>query len=227
MGGSIFSPGATIPTTTVETGHGFSDLAPLVPVLAQVRVVGLGESTHGTREFFQLKHRMFEFLVSELGFTAFVLEANFTASAAVDHYVLTGEGAPARLLAGLQLWPWNTEEVLALIQWMRAYNADPAHPRKLRFYGMDATLSVGPARAMLDYLAQVDPAYRADATLARTGLPLFALDLRGAPTDGPVATYLETPVGMREIGAAYTPGASTWLGDRSTSLAKYTQSASS
>ncbi|WP_395825124.1 erythromycin esterase family protein [Archangium minus] len=51
---------------------------------------------------------------------------------------------------------------------------------------------------------RIGPASREslDASLARTGLPLFALDLRGAPTDGPVATYLETPVGMREIGAA-------------------------
>ncbi len=151
-----------IPLSTVEAGHGFADLAPLTPVLSGVRVVGLGESTHGTREFFQLKHRMFEYLVNEHGFTVFGIEANFTEAFAVDHYVLTGEGDPARALAGLHFWTWNTEEVLALIHWMRAYNADPAHTRKLRFYGMDSQYSVGPARAVLDYLAQVDPAYRAE-----------------------------------------------------------------
>jgi erythromycin esterase len=153
---------AAVPLSTAEAGHGFADLAPLTPVLAGARVVGLGESTHGTREFFQLKHRMFEYLVSELGFTVFTIEANFTEAFAVDHYVLTGEGDPARALAGLHFWTWNTQEVLALIHWMRAYNADPAHPRKLRFYGMDSQISIGPAQALLDYLAQVDPAYRAE-----------------------------------------------------------------
>src|SRR5689334_16326919 len=46
---------------SVEAGNGFDDLQPLKRVLADVRVVGLGEATHGTREFFQFKHRMVEF----------------------------------------------------------------------------------------------------------------------------------------------------------------------
>jgi erythromycin esterase len=189
-----------VPLSTVEAGHGFADLAPLTPVLAGVRVVGLGEATHGTREFFQLKHRMFEYLVSELGFTVFTLEANFTEAFAVDHYVLTGEGDPARALAGLYFWTWNTEEVLELIRWMRAYNADPNHPRKLRFYGMDSQLSPGPAQALLDYLAQVDPAYRAEVEPWLTRL----LDLGelngGMPDEATVraASYI-TPV--RELRA--------------------------
>jgi erythromycin esterase len=184
-----------IPLSTVEAGHGFADLAPLTPVLAGVRVVGLGESTHGTREFFQLKHRMFEYLVSELGFTVFTIEANFTEAFAVDHYVLTGEGDPARALAGLYFWTWNTEEVLELIRWMRAYNADPAHPRKLRFYGMDSQLSPGPAQALLDYLAQVDPAYRAEAEPWLTRL-LSLSELNGGSSDDAMvraASYI-TPV---------------------------------
>jgi erythromycin esterase len=171
---------AAIPLTTVEAGNGFTDLAPLAPRLADVRIVGLGEATHGTREFFQLKHRMFEFLVSELGFTVFAIEANFTEALAVDHYVLTGEGDPARALAGLYFWTWNTEEVLSLIQWMRAYNADPAHSRKLRFYGVDSQISVGPAQVMLDYLAQVDPAYRAEVEPWLTRLLQFS-ELAGTP----------------------------------------------
>jgi erythromycin esterase len=38
-------------------------------------VVALGEAAHGTREFFHFKHRLFEYLVSELGFSVFALEA--------------------------------------------------------------------------------------------------------------------------------------------------------
>ncbi len=173
---------AAVPLTTVEAGHGFADLAPLKPSLAGVRIVGLGEATHGTREFFQLKHRMFEFLVSELGFTVFALEANFSEGLAVDHYVLTGEGDPAKALAGLHFWTWNTEEVLALIEWMRAYNADPAHTRKVRFYGVDSQISIGPARALLDYLAQVDPAYRTEVEPWLTRL-LSSSELYGGSED--------------------------------------------
>ena len=62
--------GNVIPLKTVEAGHGFADLQPLKKVLKSARLVGLGEATHGSREFFQMKHRMLEFLVKEMGFNA-------------------------------------------------------------------------------------------------------------------------------------------------------------
>ncbi|MCH7872711.1 MAG: erythromycin esterase family protein [Planctomycetes bacterium] len=58
---------------TVEAGHGFADMQPIKAMVGSARIVGLGEATHGTREFFQLKHRMVEFLVEEMGFTIFAI----------------------------------------------------------------------------------------------------------------------------------------------------------
>ncbi len=48
---------------TVQPRSGFSDMEPLKKVIGGSRIVELGEATHGTHEFFQLKHRMLEFLV--------------------------------------------------------------------------------------------------------------------------------------------------------------------
>src|SRR5262249_37538436 len=62
--------------TTPEAGHGFADLQRLKPVIGGARIVSLGEATHGSREFFQLKHRMLEFLATQMGFTIFSIEAN-------------------------------------------------------------------------------------------------------------------------------------------------------
>ncbi|MBF5041526.1 erythromycin esterase family protein [Aggregicoccus sp. 17bor-14] len=146
-----------LPLSGVEAGQGFADLAPLAPQLSGARVVALGEATHGTREFFQLKHRLLEYLVLEQGFTAFAIEANFGEALAVDDYVVHGKGSAAAALAGLYFWTWNTEEVLALIEWMRAYNQDPAHARKLHFYGVDMQYSAASASALQAYLEQVDP----------------------------------------------------------------------
>ncbi|MGH8248661.1 MAG: erythromycin esterase family protein, partial [Gammaproteobacteria bacterium] len=42
-----------------------------------------------------------------------------------------------------------------------------------------------------------------DATLAATGIPLFALDLRKAPKSGPVAAWLIESHKTRSIGAVY------------------------
>ncbi|AGC43114.1 erythromycin esterase [Myxococcus stipitatus DSM 14675] len=147
-----------VPLTTVEAGHGFADLQPLKPWLAKARVVALGEATHGTREFFQLKHRLMEFLVTELGFNIFALEGNFSEALVINDYVLHGKGDEAQVLDNL--FPiWRTEEVMALIRWMRAYNADPRHTHKLKFYGVDMQDTVRPTRALLDFFARVDPAF--------------------------------------------------------------------
>jgi hypothetical protein len=59
---------AAIPLKTTEPGHGFEDLRPFRELIGDARIVSMGEATHGTREFFQLKHRLLEFLVTEMGF---------------------------------------------------------------------------------------------------------------------------------------------------------------
>lgn len=43
-----------LPVQHVEASNGFSDLQPLQKMRKDVKVVGLGETTHGTREMFQL-----------------------------------------------------------------------------------------------------------------------------------------------------------------------------
>lgn len=145
-----------IPLQTAEAGHGFTDLQPLKAVIGNARLVALGEATHGTREFFQLKHRMLEFLVTEMGFTVFGIEATMPEAFDVNEYVLHGTGDPGKALAGLYFWTWDTEEVLELIEWMRRYNADPTHDRKVKFYGFDMQHPTRAVKVMAHYLRQVD-----------------------------------------------------------------------
>ena len=144
--------------STVEAGHGFADMQPLKKIVGEARVVSLGEATHGTREFFQLKHRMLEFLVNEMGFNIFAIEATMPESFDINEYVLTGQGDPAKALAGIYFWTWDTEEVLGMIEWMRRYNADAQHTRKVKFYGFDMQSAARAAKVTLAYLRRVDPA---------------------------------------------------------------------
>jgi hypothetical protein len=119
-----------IPLRTVIAGNGFDDMQPLRKIIGSAHLVALGEATHGTREFFQLKHRMLEFLVNEMGFTVFGIEASMPEAFNINEYVLTGKGEPDKALASFYNWVWNTEEVLDMIKWMRSYNADPLHTKK-------------------------------------------------------------------------------------------------
>jgi erythromycin esterase len=148
---------AAIPLVSVSPTEGLKDMTPLGAVIGNARIVAMGEATHGTREFFQLKHRMLEFLVEKKGFTLFGIEANWPESLAVNEYVLNGTGDAAQVLDGLYFWTWNTEEVLDLIRWMRRYNQDPKHTKKVKFFGFDMQVAHLAARNVEMYLAKVDP----------------------------------------------------------------------
>ncbi|MBL9138647.1 MAG: erythromycin esterase family protein [Verrucomicrobiales bacterium] len=115
-----------------------SDLRPLKEWVGDRRLVALGEPTHGTREPLALRNQLFQLLVQESGFTAIALETGFSESKAVQNYIDGGPGEPRELLRQQLSWGFGGfPENLALVEWMRAYNADPGHRRKLRFYGID------------------------------------------------------------------------------------------
>lgn len=127
--------GRAIPLGRLEPGSGLAELDPLRAVLAGVSLVGLGEATHGSAEFFLLRWRLTEFLVKELGFTTLAIEASAAAARAVDAYVTTGVGDAREVLAGLGFWTLNTTEMLTVLERLREHNRTAARP--VRFVGVD------------------------------------------------------------------------------------------
>ena len=126
-----------LPLGSVTDGEDFSDLEPLKEILKNVRIVGLGESTHGTREFFQLKHRVTRFLVEQMGYMAFTIEAGVLPCMNIDEYAFMGKGDRAKALASQGYWTWDTEEVTDLIEWMRQHNLNCRRGEECRFIGYD------------------------------------------------------------------------------------------
>ncbi len=135
---------AAVPLDSLAADAPTTDLQPLHHVLGGVRIVGLGEATHGTREFFRLKHRPLAFLVRESGCTALAMEASESAAPAVDAYVRHGIGSAPAAVAGLGFWTWRTREVLAMVEWMRTYNEERPESEQVRFLGIDPQ-KCGPA----------------------------------------------------------------------------------
>jgi erythromycin esterase len=138
--------------STDDPGATDADLAPLRQMIGNASIVGVGEGTHGTREFFRMKHRVFQYLVRNLGFDHFSIEATLPEALAVDHYVQTGVGDPVALVRAMRFWTWSTEEVYDLVRWMRAWNASGGQPR-LRFSGFDMQVP-GVAIDSLDAFAE-------------------------------------------------------------------------
>ncbi len=147
-----------VPFTTTNPGGGYDDLARFGQMIGDARIVGLGEATHGTREFFTMKHRLVEYLVKEKGFTVFGIEATHTEAHRVNDYINGGPGDPVVLLTNLYFWTWNTREVADMLRWMREYNATAPADKKLSFYGFDMQFSRVAMDSVVSYLRAIDAA---------------------------------------------------------------------
>lgn len=88
---------AAHPLRTTEPGGSTADLRALSAMVGDAEVVGLGEATHGSHEFFTMKQRVFRHLVETKGFTTFALEMSWSGGLRIDDYLQTGEGDARRL----------------------------------------------------------------------------------------------------------------------------------
>jgi erythromycin esterase len=126
-------------------------------MIGDARIVALGEATHGTKEFFTMRHKILECLVIEEGFNIFAMEASWHRANHINEYVQTGQGVPRRLLQNLNLWPWFTNEVLDLIVWMHDYNQTPGNTPSLTFAGFDVNMITGIFYGFGQLLRQTQP----------------------------------------------------------------------
>jgi protein-L-isoaspartate(D-aspartate) O-methyltransferase len=137
------------------------ELGPLLDRIGTARVVLLGEATHGTSEFYQMRARITRELVERFGFTIVAVEADWPDAARVDHYVrhtpfsTGGEEAFTRF----PVWMWRNQEVHDFVGWLHDHNERIDEPEaRVGFYGLDLYSLTSSIEAVLRYLQQVDPA---------------------------------------------------------------------
>jgi erythromycin esterase len=181
---------AVRPIRLVTGLNAVADLRPLKDLVGQRRVVALGESTHGAHEPLALRNHLFQLMVAESGFTAIALETGFSESKAIQRYIDGGPGDACKLVRQQMTWGFGGfPENLALVEWMRAYNADPAHGRKLRFYGID--LSGAGDGAFPRARRAVDDVLDTLATRDTEAAKVFRLDLEPILTRFSSSRYSE------------------------------------
>lgn len=112
-------------------------LQPLVDYLGDSPLVGLGEATHGTAEFYALKDKLFRLLVTEKGFKAIVFEIPWGRALAVNDYVTGPGGSAEAVVDQIYYWTYDTEEVIDLVQWIHDYNQNLPDEDKIYFVGCD------------------------------------------------------------------------------------------
>ena len=168
----IPTPESPIAHLIRETCHPISDiseveLGSLLEQIGDARLVLLGEATHGTSEFYEMRTRITTELVMRRGFNIVAIEGDWPDAARVDHYVRALEFPPGETATFIRFptWMWRNQEVVKLIEWLKSHNDVVDDPeRRVGFHGLDLYSLYKSRDAVLRYLDDVDPHA---ATIAR------------------------------------------------------------
>ncbi len=162
-----WAKGSLAPLMTVNPSSSAKDLEPLGRMIGDKPLVALTEGLHFAAEPLEFRNRVLQYLVQRKGFTAIAIESGVVEGRAVHEYVRGGEGDLAKVMRqGFSYTFDRLPQNEALVRWLREYNADPRHVRKVNFYGFDVPGSPGNPKAnrnvdtalvaALDYLTRVD-----------------------------------------------------------------------
>jgi len=136
-----------------------ADLDGLLERIGEAKIVLLGEASHGTSEFYRMRERISQELITRKGFRFIAIEGDWPDVARLDHYVRHFEYPPSEwtAFARFPTWMWRNNEVRSFVDWLHAYNAKRRPQERVAIYGLDLYSLYTSIGSVLKYLDEVDP----------------------------------------------------------------------
>jgi len=149
-----------------------SDLDPIIEAAGrpEVRFALLGESSHGTAEYYQWRGILSQRLIGEKGFDFIAVEGDWEALFRLNQYVrgLPVEGVELAeskingrtIMATFDRWPawlWANEEFLKLVEWLHEFNQSRPPEGRVGIYGKDMYGMTDSIARVIRYIEEVDP----------------------------------------------------------------------
>ena len=168
-GASISRPAAStaaevISSVAIDAPAGIPPRETLEELIGDARIVMIGESSHGTHEFYEARAAITKWLIEEKGFCAVAAEADWPDAYRVNRYV-HGRGdddSADEALSGFErfpAWMWRNTVVRDFVDWLRARNRrhQSNGQRQAGFYGLDLYSLHRSMHEVITYLDKVDP----------------------------------------------------------------------
>jgi erythromycin esterase-like protein len=142
---------------------GAEDYRDVVAAAGAAHRVLLGESTHGTHEFYRERGRISEMLIRDHGFNAVAVEGDWSPIRRLNDYVRgLGDDRSADQamggLTGFPRWMWRNAEFRNFVERLRLLNMARPAAERVGLYGMDVYDLFGAADAVTAYLRSASPA---------------------------------------------------------------------
>ncbi|MDQ2078227.1 protein-L-isoaspartate(D-aspartate) O-methyltransferase [Marinimicrobium sp. ABcell2] len=138
----------------------------LLERIGDSRVVLIGESSHGTSEFYRYRARITQALIEQKGFDLLAVEADWPDASQIDHYVrdLQTEASQWTAFSRFPTWMWRNEEVREFVDWLHDHNSRITdRTQRVGFHGLDLYSLFTSIDSVLDYLEDVDADAARDA----------------------------------------------------------------
>jgi len=131
-----------------------SELDEMVAEMAGHRIVMLGEATHGTKDYYQLRREITQRLIRDHGFSFVAVEGDWPDCRKLTDLINKGTtNARDSVKRSFHRWPtwmWANEEIPPLIEWM-------AKEKRAAFYGLDVYSLFESLDAIKEMASQFEP----------------------------------------------------------------------
>jgi protein-L-isoaspartate(D-aspartate) O-methyltransferase len=145
------------PFTSIE----HVNLDNLMERIGESRLILLGEASHGTAEFYDMRARITQELIEKKGVKIIAVEADWPDAAYINHYIHGSSPDPfmkSQPFSRFPTWMWANNSILDFINWLKAHNATVNDPdQQVGFYGLDLYSLYTSIEVVLHYLDTVDP----------------------------------------------------------------------
>lgn len=156
------TPAEAVSRVAIDAPAGVPPRAALEELIGDARVVLIGESSHGTHEFYAARAEITKWLIEEKGFCAVAAEADWPDAYRVNRYVRgLGEDETAdEALSGFErfpAWMWRNTVVRDFVEWLRTRNRASNGRQPAGFYGLDLYSLHRSMQEVIAYLDKIDP----------------------------------------------------------------------
>lgn len=101
-----------------------------------VKIIGLGEATHGTSEVYNYKTEIIKNLIKNNGVRKIALEAYYANTTELNKYIITGNGDLKSLISELKFFQYYTNEFYEFLIWLKDFNKNTND--KISIIGVDS-----------------------------------------------------------------------------------------
>jgi erythromycin esterase len=151
-----------------EIGKGFSEVSDFTELIEKIKdkkIVMLGESSHGTQEFYEWRRLLSNELLSKHDFNFIAVEGDWPACERINQYI-HGDSSKntAQVITGFSRWPtwmWGNTEVTDLMDDLRGINNNTG--KEVGFHGLDIYSLFESLDETIKKLDSIDPILAAKA----------------------------------------------------------------